>query len=73
MIPASQRDVRCFFDDAPEKQSHRIHNIPVKGWIDEIPEKLRTMKINLIIVSIPSLDEKWRQEILQMLAGPENA
>ena len=43
MSTVGQYDVKCFFDDDPEKQHQRIHNIPVKGRIDEIPEKLRTM------------------------------
>lgn len=65
-------DVKCFFDDAPEKQHQRIHNIEVKGRIRDIPEKIKTMKVNLIIVAIPSLDEVRRQELLQMLAKIEN-
>jgi len=64
--------VRCFFDDDPEKQHQRIHNIEVKGRIEDIPKVLKTMRINTVILAIPSLEEARRQEILQMLTELEN-
>jgi len=72
MSTANQYDVKCFFDDDPEKQHQRIHSIEVKGRIDDIPQKLKSMKINLVILAIPSLEETRRQEILRMLAELDN-
>ena len=72
MSSGNRYDVQCFFDDDPEKQHQRIHNIEVKGRIQDIPQVLRTMKISLVIVAIPSLGEARRQAILQMLAELKN-
>jgi len=72
MSTTNRYDVKCFFDDDPEKQHQRIHSIEVKGRIDDIPEMIKAMRINLVIVAIPSLGEARRQEILRMLAELEN-
>ncbi len=67
--PDSRYDVRCFFDDDPGKFAKRIHGVPVKGTIDDMPRRLAALKIRDVLVAIPSAGEERRQEILQALSG----
>lgn len=67
--PDSRYSVQCFFDDDPGKIGKRIHNIEVKGSIQDIPVHLRAMDIREIIVAIPSISEERRHEILKELSG----
>ena len=67
--PDSRYDVRCFFDDDPGKYAKRIHGVPVKGTIADMPHKLAALKIREVLVAIPSAGEEQRQEILRTLSG----
>lgn len=67
--PDSRYNVRCFFDDDPEKYGKRLHGVPVKGYIGDIPAKLAALKLQEILVAIPSANEARRQEILTELSG----
>jgi len=67
--PDSRYDVRCFFDDDPGKLAKRIHGVPVKGTIEDMPRRLAALKIRDVLVAIPSAGEERRQEILQALSG----
>lgn len=67
--PDSRYKVECFFDDDPGKIGKRIHNVEVKGSIEDIPSRLRAMDIREILVAIPSITEERRHEILQELSG----
>lgn len=67
--PNSRYSVQCFFDDDPIKVHNRIHGIEVKGNIADIPERLKAMDIQELMVAIPSVSEYRRQEILQELSG----
>lgn len=67
--PDSRYNVRCFFDDDGSKSGKRIHGIPVKGSVEDIPAKLASLKLQEILVAIPSASETRRQEILQMLSN----
>lgn len=65
MNPDSRYVVRCFFDNAPEKQRAYVHGVEVKGTIAEIPTRLEAMDIREVIVAMPSVSEHRRQEILE--------
>lgn len=67
--PDSPYRVQCFFDDDPEKIGRRIHGVVVKAPVSQMREYLRAMNIENVIVAIPSLNEKRRQEILSELSG----
>lgn len=67
--PQSRYQVQCFFDDDTAKVGNRIHGIPVKGKISEIPATLRALDIHEVILAIPSMPEQRRHEILQVLSG----
>lgn len=67
--PNSRYDVRCFFDDDPAKYGKRIHGVPVKGRVEDIPSRMAALKLREVLVAIPSASEARRQEILQALSG----
>lgn len=67
--PNSRYDVRCFFDDDPGKYGKRIHGVPVKGSVEDIPSRMPSLKLRAVLVAIPSASEARRQEILQALSG----
>lgn len=67
--PDSRYSVQCFFDDDPSKHGKRIHGVPVKGGIDNIPNRMKSLNIQEILVAIPSVDEPRRQEILRQLSS----
>ena len=66
--PDSRYSVQCFFDDDPGKRGKRIHGVPVKGDVASIPERIKSLKIQEIMVALPSAGEERRQEILRLLS-----
>ena len=64
----SPYNVQCFFDDDPSKQGRRLRGVPVKGRIKDIPQRLKAMSIQEIVVAIPSISEDRRHEILRQLS-----
>lgn len=61
--------VACFFDDDPAKLRHRIHGVPVKGTLRDVPEGLKALDIHDVIVAIPSVSEERRRELLRQIAA----
>jgi FlaA1/EpsC-like NDP-sugar epimerase len=45
----------AFADDNPTKVGREIHGIRVAGRVDQIPELVRRLKVELILIAIPSL------------------
>ena len=69
--PDSPYMVQCFFDDDPAKQGKRIRGVPVRGRVADIPQRVKAMDLQEIVVAIPSVNESRRQEILQNLSVME--
>jgi len=67
--PDSRYSVQCFFDDDPGKRGKRIHGVPVKGDVACIPDRIKSLKIQEIMVALPSAGEERRQEILRQLSS----
>lgn len=55
----------CLVDDDLNKRGMIIHNIPVKGNINDIAKLVVEEKIEQITIAIPSLDKKRQSEILK--------
>ena len=64
--PAHKYEPVCIVDDDPDKQGTSIMGIPVKGTTDEIGKWCKKEAVDLIILAIPSLDEKDRKRILDI-------
>ena len=64
--PAHKYEPVCIVDDDPDKQGTNIMGIPVRGTTNEISKWCRKEAVDLIILAIPSLDEKDRKRILDL-------
>ncbi|WP_078378661.1 polysaccharide biosynthesis protein [Sutcliffiella halmapala] len=58
-------DPIAFIDDEPRKQRLDIYGIPVFGGKEEIVNAVNTLKIDNIIIAIPSLSKKELNEIFE--------
>lgn len=67
--PNSRRQVVCFFDDDLGKLGRRIHGVPVRGRVGDIPARLRNLNVRELIVAIPSAGDRERQDILRQLSS----
>jgi len=56
----------AFVDDQGSKQRQRIHGVPVRGGRDKIPELVRTLGIDEILIAIPSASGKTVQDLVQV-------
>ncbi len=60
--------VKCIVDDDVSKIGRRISFIPVVGNTNKIKEMARKYSIELIIISIPSIDKENKKRILNISA-----
>lgn len=58
----------CFVDDDSMKIGTTIHNIPVIGSLEDMPEILKENRIETVIIAIPSLNHKKIREIFDLLS-----
>ena len=70
--PESPYDVRCVFDDDPQKRNQRVSGAKIVGSIDEIPHLAPKYAIQQIIVAIPSLNGARGREVMNLLTHLEN-
>ncbi|MBQ9964100.1 MAG: polysaccharide biosynthesis protein [Clostridia bacterium] len=56
----------CMVDDDPLKIGKRIQGVPIDGPIEKLPEIVKRYGARALYVAIPSVNEKRRQEILQI-------
>mgnify|MGYP000931697522 FL=1 len=64
--PLNPYELWCFIDDDREKIGRKIHDVEIKGPISEIVEILKNSPVDEVILAIPSLALKRRQEILEL-------
>ncbi len=64
--PAHKYEPVCIVDDDPDKQGTSIMGIPIRGTTSEITKWCRKEAVDIIILAIPSLDEKDRKRILDL-------
>ena len=57
-------DVVGFVDDEPAKQHMRIHGVEVVGTIDQLETLARSMRVQEILIAIPSATGEVRRRIL---------
>jgi len=63
---ADKYKVSCFLDDDQEKIGKKIHNVPIKGPIENINQLIRPEQAGEVIIAIPSLSEERKNEIRKL-------
>lgn len=56
-------EVVGLLDDDPRKQRVRIHGVPVVGVIDDLQHVVGAMRVEEVLIAIPSADEGTRRRI----------
>jgi FlaA1/EpsC-like NDP-sugar epimerase len=59
----------AFVDDDPTKQKMEVYGLPVVGSVKDIPEVAKEMRIEHIVIAIPSLRNGQLNEIVDACAG----
>ncbi len=67
--PNSRYSTYCFLDDSIEKIGKYIHNIEVKGPIEDIQKLLQFSPVQEIILAIPSVSSEKRSSILDICSS----
>jgi FlaA1/EpsC-like NDP-sugar epimerase len=55
----------CFVDDDVTKKGNRIHGVPVSGTIKDIPELVKSRRIEEIIIAVPSATAKQMRRVVE--------
>ncbi len=64
--PRLNYDILGFLDDETSKIGLSIHGIPVIGMIEEMPDIIRSLKIDEVIIAIPSATGKQMRRIVNL-------
>jgi FlaA1/EpsC-like NDP-sugar epimerase len=67
--PNSKYQTLYFVDDSIEKIGKQIHNIEVKGPINQLDLILRKAPVEEIVVAMPSISAEKQREILKVCSG----
>lgn len=59
-------NVVCIIDDNPSKRNRILEGIPIVGASDEIPEMVKTYRVDKIVFAIPSAETDVRRRILNI-------
>jgi FlaA1/EpsC-like NDP-sugar epimerase len=67
MLRSTKMDYQpvAFVDDQPGKRNQSIHGVPVLGSREQIPELVEKLKIQEILIAIPSATGKAVQELVK--------
>ncbi len=60
------KKVVCFIDDDPEKWGRVVHGVKIWGGRKRIPEAVRKLNAEEILVAMPSVDRKEQADILRI-------
>lgn len=64
--PASKIYPVAFIDDDPRKNKFQLYGLPVLGGRNEIPQIVKSMQIDEIIIAMPSVSKKQISEIIEI-------
>jgi len=68
-MPVAEYDVVGFIDDSPAKQNISIHQIPVLGTVDQLPEICKKHDIEEIAIAMPSATHQQLRRVVQVCEG----
>lgn len=64
--PSLGLEAAAFVDDDPGKNKKMLLGLPVKGGRDSIPELVKELEINEIIIAMPSISNTIKKEIIDI-------
>jgi FlaA1/EpsC-like NDP-sugar epimerase/lipopolysaccharide/colanic/teichoic acid biosynthesis glycosyltransferase len=59
-------DLVGFVDDDPALQGHRIHGLPVLGYLDELPNICARKAVAEVLIAIPSAGPQVHQRVIRL-------
>jgi FlaA1/EpsC-like NDP-sugar epimerase len=65
----AEYEVVGFIDDDPSKQGIRIHDIPVLGTVEQLPEICKNKSIEEVAIAMPSATVPQRRRVVQVCQG----
>jgi FlaA1/EpsC-like NDP-sugar epimerase len=68
-MPVAEYEVIGFIDDDPAKQGIHIHDIPVLGAVEQLPEICDEKNIEEIAIAMPSATVPQRRRVVQVCQG----
>jgi FlaA1/EpsC-like NDP-sugar epimerase len=68
-MTVAEYDVVGFIDDDPAKQGIRIHDIPVLGTVEQLPEICKENNIEEVAIAMPSATVPQRRRVVQVCQG----
>ena len=68
-MPVAEYDVVGFVDDNPAKQNTSIHEIPVLGTVDQLPQICEKHNIEEIAIAMPSATHQQLRRVIQVCEG----
>ncbi len=68
-MTVAEYDVVGFIDDDPAKQGIHIHDIPVLGTVEQLPEICREKNIEEVAIAMPSATVPQRRRVVQVCQG----
>jgi FlaA1/EpsC-like NDP-sugar epimerase len=68
-MAVTEYEVAGFIDDNPVKQGIRIHDIPVLGTVDQLPEICKDKAIDEVAIAMPSATVPQRRRVVQVCQG----
>jgi FlaA1/EpsC-like NDP-sugar epimerase len=68
-MSVAEYDVMGFIDDDPAKQGIRIHDIPVLGTVEQLPEICKENNIEEVAIAMPSATVPQRRRVVQVCQG----
>jgi FlaA1/EpsC-like NDP-sugar epimerase len=68
-MTVAEYDVVGFIDDDPAKQGIHIHDIPVLGTVEQLPEICRERNIEEVAIAMPSATVPQRRRVVQVCQG----
>ncbi len=68
-MAVAEYDVVGFIDDDPAKQGIHIHDIPVLGTVEQLPEICKEKNIEEVAIAMPSATVPQRRRVVQVCQG----
>ncbi|MBK5971070.1 polysaccharide biosynthesis protein [Thiorhodovibrio winogradskyi] len=63
--PAHRYQPIAFVDDRPRRRGGAIHGVPIKGPVDELPQLVERLGIDLVLLAVPSASARQMRHLVE--------